>query len=525
MAARSATSDLGYLAPRPPAAVRMAGPGMRAGIASHNAASSQQSAPVTLGGVAKSYGSGALGALIGLSHQVNPLDPHGWADNAELATTMGAWALKRAGIITPQQMTGAINAEHDFRRRIPLRLADTSEEQQRASGYYHDPRNRAEEIANIAGGATVAAIGGPETLAANAARTALRTGAQVVFKTAARQTARVARQVAAQTALQEAARVVVQRAGGDAYDQQAATMAAGFVPTSRKASAAPTPEPQPARAPTATRGQVSPTILQTAAPGAPPTPQARPVLGPASNVRRPPSELTRLGPATVLATARERPSSLATTASGFVAFSARRWTLALRPHRNRPLAIFNQVPQAAARNRQHRSTQYAQRLAMMTLARQLHRSRSERVTSPGSVQSPTALGKSGSPRAPLLRLARPTTRLEASTNSAIPWWRLRRQAGPRLRRHPQRFRPRHTQSLRKNNDDLEIGQYVPGVVIFGTNGGTEYFSFNFGTSLPSFVTIPAALDPEYVAPIARTFAGFLQALEQGWEVGDSPSPD
>lgn len=295
---------------------------MRAGIASHNAASSQQSAPVTLGGVAKSYGSGALGALIGLSHHVNPLDPHGWADNAELATTMGAWALKRAGIITPQQMTGAINAEHDFRRRIPLHLADTSEEQQRASGYYHDPRNRAEEIANIAGGATVAAIGGPETLAANAARTALRTGAQVVFKTAARQTARVARQVAAQTALQEAARVVVQRAGGDAYDQQAATMAAGFVPTSRKASAAPTPEPQPARAPTATRGQVSPTILQTAAPGAPPTPQARPVLGPASNVRRPPSELTRLGPATVLATARERPSSLATTASGFDAYSA-----------------------------------------------------------------------------------------------------------------------------------------------------------------------------------------------------------
>ena len=109
----------------------MAGPAIRVGIASHNAASSQQAEPVTLGGVAKSYGSGALGALLSMSHQANFLDPHGWADNAELATTMGAWALKRAGAITPQQMAGAIKAEQDFRHHAAFHLLDTSEEQQR----------------------------------------------------------------------------------------------------------------------------------------------------------------------------------------------------------------------------------------------------------------------------------------------------------------------------------------------------------------------------------------------------------
>jgi hypothetical protein len=63
------------------------------------------------------------------------------------------------------------------------------------------------------------------------------------------------------------------------------------------------------------------------------------------------------------------------------------------------------------------------------------------------------------------------------------------------------------------------------IVYIGTNGGSEWFAFDYSQGSPSVVAIMAGSDdPEDMELIANSFDGFLQALIDGWAVGDPPRP-
>jgi hypothetical protein len=213
--------------------------------------------PITAKGVAKAGASGVLGAAMGMAHHVDPLDPHGYADDADFLTNVGAYALRKTGVISPEQAAHAVRAEQDWRKRAPFGLGATTEEMQRAMGLYHEPGNWAERLANTIGvtlpGAALGGEGlvrnGAEALAANTARTAL-----------ASQAARVGVQTATQVGIQEGARAAVRAVGGDTADQQMAAWATGLLPTSRSRHV-PASEPAPPHLPASIPGEHVPGVV------------------------------------------------------------------------------------------------------------------------------------------------------------------------------------------------------------------------------------------------------------------------
>jgi cell wall assembly regulator SMI1 len=74
----------------------------------------------------------------------------------------------------------------------------------------------------------------------------------------------------------------------------------------------------------------------------------------------------------------------------------------------------------------------------------------------------------------------------------------------------------------RKNADYELQTYLPEIFAFGGNGGSELFCFDFRPGHALIAAVPMAFDADFVAPIARSFTGFLKALEDGWEVGDPP---
>jgi len=66
------------------------------------------------------------------------------------------------------------------------------------------------------------------------------------------------------------------------------------------------------------------------------------------------------------------------------------------------------------------------------------------------------------------------------------------------------------------NMALEVGDYSPGLFVFGSNGGGEAFGFDTRDSCVSIVCVPfIAFEWEYALPMGACFWEFLLALEDG----------
>jgi hypothetical protein len=69
------------------------------------------------------------------------------------------------------------------------------------------------------------------------------------------------------------------------------------------------------------------------------------------------------------------------------------------------------------------------------------------------------------------------------------------------------------EELVQNNDDYKAQERVPGLFLFGSNGGGEAFAFDTRRASPTVVAVPfIVLCLQDAIEIAPTFAGFLQHL-------------
>lgn len=121
-----------------------------------------QSSPVSLGGLAKSFGSAALNAALSLSPQA--MGNEGQALGYQLAGGLA----KRLGI-NPQKVDQAV-ASMQAQRRM---FQPTPEEAQQAAGLYHAPQNEAERVSGAIGSMLPNAFLGGGGLVARALRVAI----------------------------------------------------------------------------------------------------------------------------------------------------------------------------------------------------------------------------------------------------------------------------------------------------------------------------------------------------------------
>ena len=69
------------------------------------------------------------------------------------------------------------------------------------------------------------------------------------------------------------------------------------------------------------------------------------------------------------------------------------------------------------------------------------------------------------------------------------------------------------EELDKLNNEYEVKEYWPGVLLFGSNGGGMGYGFDFGSDGPSIRAIPFdSIDPEDSELLASTFTVFLLQL-------------
>ena len=186
-------------------------------------------------GYAKSYGSGLLGSGMATVAELDPFNPHGWANRVEGLSALGGWGLRNMGAISPDQYRDFLHREADFRHSLPNGWGHTTDEMQRNLGWYHSPQNRGEEIAETVGELTPAIVApelaaetGPARITRMAERAMMKEGGTEADYLAGRALAAGARAVTS-VAAPETARTVVRHFGGDEADQNAAMTFAGGI--------------------------------------------------------------------------------------------------------------------------------------------------------------------------------------------------------------------------------------------------------------------------------------------------------
>ncbi|WP_238948373.1 SMI1/KNR4 family protein [Clostridium sp. YIM B02569] len=65
------------------------------------------------------------------------------------------------------------------------------------------------------------------------------------------------------------------------------------------------------------------------------------------------------------------------------------------------------------------------------------------------------------------------------------------------------------------NDDCEVSEYVPGIILFGGNGGGEYFAFDYRGSEIKYIIIPSMLDYDDIIIQSTTLKEFFKRLYNG----------
>ncbi|AGF55940.1 hypothetical protein B0P06_005804 [Clostridium saccharoperbutylacetonicum] len=65
------------------------------------------------------------------------------------------------------------------------------------------------------------------------------------------------------------------------------------------------------------------------------------------------------------------------------------------------------------------------------------------------------------------------------------------------------------------NDDCEVSEYVPGIILFGSNGGGEYFAFDYRESEIKYIIIPSMLDYDDIIIQSVTLKGLFKRLYNG----------
>ena len=65
------------------------------------------------------------------------------------------------------------------------------------------------------------------------------------------------------------------------------------------------------------------------------------------------------------------------------------------------------------------------------------------------------------------------------------------------------------------NAEYEVAEYIPGLFLFGSNGGGEAFGFNTRDSCVLIVSVPFMFDWEYALRMGASFWEFLLALADG----------
>jgi hypothetical protein len=69
------------------------------------------------------------------------------------------------------------------------------------------------------------------------------------------------------------------------------------------------------------------------------------------------------------------------------------------------------------------------------------------------------------------------------------------------------------EELKPFNDDYEIKEYAPGLVLFGSNGGGEGYAFDTRNSPMSVVRVPfIGMELRYATPIGKSFTDMFAEL-------------
>lgn len=69
------------------------------------------------------------------------------------------------------------------------------------------------------------------------------------------------------------------------------------------------------------------------------------------------------------------------------------------------------------------------------------------------------------------------------------------------------------EELTEMNKAYQVGEYAPGLFIFGSDGGGEAFAFDLRSDARQIVSIPfVGMDLKLIRPLAVDFAGFLEKL-------------
>lgn len=69
------------------------------------------------------------------------------------------------------------------------------------------------------------------------------------------------------------------------------------------------------------------------------------------------------------------------------------------------------------------------------------------------------------------------------------------------------------EQIPSRNDDYGVAEFAPGIVIFGSDGGSEAYAFDYRRSEAQVISIPFHLELQYARCLSRTFDGFLADLQ------------
>lgn len=69
------------------------------------------------------------------------------------------------------------------------------------------------------------------------------------------------------------------------------------------------------------------------------------------------------------------------------------------------------------------------------------------------------------------------------------------------------------EELAQFNQEYQVSEYAPGLLLFGSDGGGEGYAFDFRQNSPSIVKVPfIGMELKYATPVAKTFSEFFFAL-------------
>jgi hypothetical protein len=69
------------------------------------------------------------------------------------------------------------------------------------------------------------------------------------------------------------------------------------------------------------------------------------------------------------------------------------------------------------------------------------------------------------------------------------------------------------EELVEMNESYQVGEYAPGLFLFGSDGGGEAFAFDFRSDAKDIIAVPfVGMDLSAIRPLSQNFAGFLEKL-------------